>query len=599
MAWPQIKRWKKTQWILANNRQRIDSILLFLSIPICLTAVIAIIIQHGCYLTDSQSAWTSGIVIFAYIYFIFKFILRSLYYETKFSTFLKKNKFELVIIILLLVFCILNRQIQRLLSFPDATFPHYRQLFFHTYYLIITFVELAKVSAILKKINMSPPLLMMVSFFLLISFGTLLLMLPKSTVNGISFSDALFTATSASCVTGLTSVNTALCFTTTGHIILMVLMQLGGMSILSFATFFISFLSRSHTGLRYQYMVKDMLSTNRVADSFSFLREIIGMTFVIEMTGAILLYMYWRTTGLFASESQTIFYALFHAVSAFNNAGFSLWPSGLMDPAIVNSYFPQMIIMILVFAGGIGYVVLRDFFDPRVIAERRKKRWMKLTDGTHIALITSFAIIIVGTILFYALEYNNTLGKEKGIDKFFSALFQIVSGRTAGFNIVDINAISIPSLLIFIIIIFIGASPGSTGGGIKTTTFFVIIKSLFATIKGKSKIEFRKKTIPFQIVDKAYSIVVMSLVFIIISTILLTIIDPQIPLKNTMFEATSAFTTCGISTGCIDQFSNLGKLVLTINMYIGRIGTLTFAYALSKRVKETRHEYPETSFMVG
>lgn len=594
-----MRRWKKVKWLLATNRQRIDLILRSLSIPVSLAAVVAIIVQHGCYLTDIQIGWTSALVVFAYAFFIFKFLLRACYYETKFTTYLKNNKLELVIILLFLIILIFNRKIQQLFSIPDTVFPHYRQLFFHIYYIIIAFVELAKVSAILKKINMSPPLMMMVSFFLLISMGTLLLLMPKATTNGISFSDALFTATSASCVTGLTSVNTGLAFTTTGHIILMVLMQLGGMSILSFATFFISFLSHSYTGLRYQYMVKDMLSTNRVADSFTFLREIVMMTFVIESVGTIMLYMYWRTTGLFSSESETIFYAIFHAVSAFNNAGFSLWPSGLMDKAIVSSYFPQMIIMILVFAGSIGYVVLRDFFDPRVIAERKKKRWMKLTDGTHIALLTSFAIIIVGTVLFYGLEYKNTLANSRGFEKFFAALFQVTSGRTAGFNIVDINAISVPSLLIFIVIIFIGASPGSTGGGIKTTTFFVIIKSLFATIRGKSKIEFRKKSIPTQIVDKAYSIVVMSLIFIIFSTILLTIIDPQIPLKNTMFEATSAFTTCGISTGCIDQYSNVGKLVLTINMYIGRIGTLTFAYALSKRAKETRHEYPETSFMVG
>lgn len=599
MKWPEMRRWRKAQWLLANNRQRIDLVLRALSFPITLAAVVCIIIQHGCFLTDAQTAWTSAMVIIAYAFFFFKFLLRACYYETKFTTYLKNNKMELVIIALFLLISIFSRQLQRLFSIPDATFPHYRQLFFHLYYLIIFFVELAKVSAFLKKINMSPPLLMMVSFFLLIAFGTLLLLMPKATTHGITFADALFTATSASCVTGLTSVNTALSFTTTGHIILLVLMQLGGMSILSFATFFISFLSHSYTGLRYQYMVKDMLSTNRVSDSFSFLREIIVMTFIIEGVGAVMLYMYWRTTGLFADDSETIFYAVFHAISAFNNAGFSLWPTGLMDQAIVSSYFPQMIIMILVFAGSIGYVVLRDFFDPRVIAERKKKRWMKLADGTHIALLTSFAIIIVGTILFYALEYNNTLAKSSGFEKFFSALFQITAGRTAGFNIVDIDAITVPSLLIFIIIIFIGASPGSTGGGIKTTTFFVIIKSLFATIQGKSKIEFRKKTIPFQIVDKAYSIVVMTLVFIVSSTIILCIIDPHIPLKNTMFEAASAFTTCGLSTGCIDQYSDLGKIVLTINMYIGRIGTLTFAYALSKRVKETKHEYPETYFMVG
>ncbi|MCQ2262687.1 MAG: hypothetical protein MJZ70_00215 [Bacteroidales bacterium] len=590
---------RKFKFALASNRFRIERILKVFSVLISLGAVVAIICQHGCYLSEEMELRTSAIVVVAFCFYVFKYFLRSLY-EMKFLTYLKNNKLESVIILLLLIAVIFSHQLQDLFSLSDSVFPHYRQLFFHIFYFFIFFVEIAKVSTVLKKINMSPPLLMLLSFFVLIAMGTLLLLMPKATTNGISFTDALFTATSASCVTGLTSVNTALCFTTTGYIILMVLMQLGGMSILSFATFFISFLSHSYTGLRYQYMVKDMLSTNRVADSFSFLREIIVVTFVIEGVGALMLYMYWRTTGLFVDDGETILYSIFHAISAYNNAGFSLWPESLMSSDVVNSHFPQMIIMILVFAGGIGYVVIRDFFDPRVIRERKKKRWMKLTDGTQIALITSFAIIITGTIIFYFLEANNTLvGKGNPFDKVFASLFQVVAGRTAGFNIVDINAISIPAILLFIVIIFIGASPGSTGGGIKTTTFFVILKSISATIKGKSKIEFRKKTIPFSIVDKAYSIVVMSLVFIISSTFLLAIIDPEIPLKNLMFEATSAFTTCGLSTGCIADFSVAGKLVLTLNMYIGRIGTLTFAYALSKRVKETRHEYPETSFMVG
>lgn len=598
--WNSVRRFlKKAQFALATRRFRIDKILVFLSVILALSAVVCIIAQHGCHLTDAEAQVTSSIVVAAYSFFLFKFLLRGCF-DLKIKTYLKNNMLEFVLILIFIIATIFNRQLQHILSVSDAVFPHYRQLFFHLYYFVIFFVETAKVSAVLKKINVSPPLLMMISFFILIAVGTLLLMMPKSTFNGISFTDALFTSTSASCVTGLTSVNTAATFTRTGCIILMVLMQLGGMSILSFATFFISFLSHSYTGLRYQYMVKDMLSTNRVADSFTFLREIIIVTFVIEGAGALLLYMYWRTTGLFVSEWETVFYALFHAISAFNNAGFSLWTDGMMASEVVNSHFPQMIIMILVFVGGIGYVVLRDFFDPGVIRERKVKRWKKLTDGTHIALITSFAIIIVGTILFYALEYNHSLGnKVNDVDKGFAALFQVVAGRTAGFNIVDVDALTLPTILIFIVIIFIGASPGSTGGGIKTTTFFVIIKSIFATIRGKSKLEFRKKTIPFQIVDKAYSIVVMSLVFIILSTFLLAIIDPQIPLKNLMFEATSAFTTCGLSTGCIGDFSVAGKLVLTFNMYIGRIGTLTFAYALSKRVKETRHEYPETSFMVG
>lgn len=589
--------WKKTHFKLVNHRFSIEKVVKVMSLLITLGAVTCIVMQHGCYLTPSQEKWTTTFVFTAYLFYIFKFFLRWTY-GGGVVKYLKENKLELVIILIPLLMGIFNHQFQKLFSIPEDLFPHYRQLFFHVYYFVIFFVEIAKVSKQVQKLNLSPPVLMMISFFVLIVSGTGLLLLPKMTVNGISFADALFTSTSASCVTGLTVVNTAACFTTTGHIVLMLLMQMGGMSILSFATFFISFLSKSYTGLKYQYMVKDMLDTNR-ADSFSFLREIILVTFVIEGSGALLLYMYWRTTGLFATDGETILFALFHAISAFNNAGFSLWNEGLMDTAVVNSHFPQMIIMLLVFVGGIGYVVLRDFFDPRVIRERKRKRWMKLTDGTQIALITSFAIIVVGTVLFFFLERSNVLAKESTFDKIFSSVFQVVAGRTAGFNIVNVDQMRIPTLLLFIVIIFIGASPGSTGGGIKTTTFFVIIKSILATIRGKSKIEYRKKTIPFQLVDKSYSIVVMSLVMIIISLFLLAIIDPQIPLKNLMFETTSAFTTCGLSTGCIDQFSVAGKLVLTFNMYIGRIGTLTFAYALSKRIKESRHEYPETSFMVG
>lgn len=589
---------RKLQFKLGNYRHGVEIVLKVVSALMAVSSVAAIVWEHGSYLTEQEEILVSTIVTTAFVFYVSKFLLRW-FLNGRFWAFIKDNLMEFVLILLFFVLCIFGRNIVSWFCHSDVQSEHYRDLLFHIYYFVIFFVELAKLSAVLKSVNLSPPILMMFSFFLLIVCGTGLLMLPKMTTHGISFIDALFTSTSASCVTGLTVVNTGTCFTTSGHIVLLLLMQMGGMSILSFATFFISFLSHSYTGLRYQYMVKDMLSTDRVSDSFSLLREIIIVTFVIEGIGMLLLYMYWRTTGIFETEGETIFFALFHAISAFNNAGFSLWPNGLMDEAVVHSYFPQMIVMVLVFAGGIGYVVLRDFFDPRVIRERKLKRWKKLTDGTQIALITSFAIILVGTILFYLLEYNHTLAGKNGFEKFFTSLFQVVSGRTAGFNIVTVDEMSLSMLLVFCLIIFIGASPGSTGGGIKTTTAFVLLKSLVATIKGKKKIEFQKKTIPFSLVDKSYSIVVMSLMVIFVSTVILAAIEPLIPFKNVLFEATSAFTTCGLSTGCIDQFSVAGKAVLTVNMYIGRIGTLTFAYALSKRTTESRHEYPETYFMVG
>ncbi len=591
---------KKLNFRLVNKQHIADTILTVTSLLLAVMAIAGILYEHGFYLNPVQERWVTGIVTTAFVFYVVHFLVRSIF-SSDYKQYFKDGKLDIILIVCILglyaFFAIYENTID--IANP-VRFAHRRVIAFHLFYFILFFIEIIKALAFVKKINLSPPMMMMASFFILIAIGTGLLMMPKMTTHGICFIDALFTATSASCVTGLAVLNTALDFTTSGQIVLMVLMQLGGMSILSFATFFISFLSHSFTGLRYQYMVKDMLSTDKLSDSFSFLREIIITIFVVEGIGMMMLYMYWQTTGIFNGRGETLYYALFHAISAFNNAGFCLWTDGLMDKNVINSYFPQVIIMILVFAGSIGFVVLRDFFAPEVIRERKRKRWKTLTMGTQIALLMSFIVIIVGSILYFFLEYDNTLaGKETLFDKIFCSVFQVTSGRTAGFNIVDINTISIPMLAVITLIIFIGASPGSTGGGIKTTTAFVILKSLFATIKGKQRIEFHRKTIPFSLVDKAYSIVIMSLVIIFISVVVLSIVEPMIPLKNIIFESTSAFTTCGLSTGCIGSFSIAGKAVLTVEMFIGRIGTLTFAYALSKRTKESRHEYPETYFMVG
>ena len=591
---------KKLNFRLVNLQGTVERVLNVLSILLALAALGGILYEHGCYLTPQQETLVTVIVTIAFIFYVLRFIVSAIF-SSDIKQYFKDERLNFILIICTLGLFAFFAIYERTATIPNMVqFYHQRIIVFHLLYFVIFFIEIVKSLAFVKRFQLSPPVLMMLSFFVLIAIGTGLLMMPKMTTHGIAFIDALFTATSASCVTGLTVLNTANDFTTSGQIVLMVLMQLGGMSILSFATFFISFLSHSVTGLRYQYMVKDMLSTDKLSDSFSFLREIVMTIFIVEAIGVVMLYMYWETTGIFESDGETFYFALFHAVSAFNNAGFSLWTDGLMDTAVVNSHFPQVIIMLLVFIGSIGFVVLRDFFASAVIRERKRKRWKSLAIGTQIALITSFVIIAVGTVLFFFMEYDNTLANRSSLfDKLFTAFFQVTAGRTAGFNIVDVNAISVPMLMVVILIIFIGASPGSTGGGIKTTTAFVIIKSLFATIKGKERIEFNKKTIPFSLVDKSYSIVVMSLVFIFITVVTLGLLEPMVPLKNIIFESTSAFTTCGLSTGCIGGFSVAGKAVLTFNMYLGRIGTLTFAYALSKRTKESRHEYPETYFMVG
>lgn len=599
MAESLLQRTKTKLYLhIANRKQPVLRAMQILSFIVSVVTIAAIVIYHGCYLSASVISFIRGLVYFSLAFYIVKYFVLMFYSLHKIE-YVKKSWFECVIIAILLLHFILYW----LFGWDLFNFKQYENAYIlciQLYFFVIMLIELSKASTFIGKMNLSPPVLLMSSFFILIVMGTILLVLPRMTTHPISFTDALFTATSASCVTGLTVLSTAHDFTLQGQVVIMILVQLGGMSILSFATFFTTFLSRSYVGLRYQYMVRDMVSANKLSDSFSLLRQIILFTFIIEASGVLMFYMYWRTTGFFDGTGTTFFYSLFHAVSAFNNAGFALWDASFNDAQICNSFFPQTIIMILVFLGGIGFVTISEFFNPAVIKERKKYRWKKLSPGTKIVLLTTFGIIIVGSLLFFALEYNNSLAEKNTlVDKVFACMFQIISGRTAGFNIIDVNAISIPGMLLVMIIIFIGASPGSTGGGIKTTTFFVLMKSVMATIKGKQHIEFDKKTIPFSLVDKAYSIVVLSVGIIFASVFVLTLVEPETNFINIMFESISAFTTCGLSTNVQAAFSDMGKLVLIVDMYIGRIGTLTIAYALGQRNKESRHTYPETYFMIG
>ena len=575
------------------------------SLLISIFTIVCVIWYHGFFISPAVKHFISIVVHISLIFYTLKYFILYLYSIDK-RKYIKSSLGELIIIVLLIGNWIA-------LSFFGVDFKWFNYnnfedfylLFIQFYFLVMVVIDISKASTLLTRIHISPPAMMMISFFALITIGTVLLLLPRMTTNGISVVDAMFTATSASCVTGLAVLSTGSSFTFKGQVVIMLLVQFGGLSILSFATFFTIFLTRASAGLRYQHLVKDMLSTdmfsiNKSSDSFILLREIVRATVIIEACGVLLLFMYWKTTGLFASDRQTFFYSLFHAISAFNNAGFSLWDANLMDSAITASYFPQAVIMILVFLGGIGFVTIRDFFNPSVIRERKKYRWKELQPGSKIILRTTFVLIVVMAILLFFLEYNHSLANKSSIyDKIMTAIFQTVSGRTAGFNMVDVNQFTVPTLCIFMLIMFIGASPGSTGGGIKTTTFFVLIKSTVATIRGQKNIEFQKKTIPFALVDKAYSIVLMSLIIIFLSIFALAIVEPDFSLVHLLFESVSAFTTCGLSTGAAAQFGDLGKLVLIINMYIGRIGTLTIAFALARRTKESKHQYPETYFMIG
>ena len=583
---------------IVNNKDRIQLALQICSLVISLVTIACIFCYHGLYITPEVKNFIRWMIHASLFFYVVKYFVM-MFYSLHRGEYIRRSWVEFLIIILLILqfisvnvfhFDIVNAQ----------NFENIYLIFIQFYFLIIVLVEIAKMSSSLGKYHLSPPILMVGSFLFLIAIGTILLKMPRMTVHGISFIDALFTATSASCITGLAVVSTPETFTFKGQVVILMLIQLGGMSILSFATFFSTFLSRSMVGLRYQYMIRDMMSADRLSDSVGLLRSIVLTTFIIEAAGAAFLFTYWKSTGFFIADKQNLFFSIFYTVSAFNNGGFVLIDDSLLNLGVPGSYFPQVVIMSLVFLGGIGFVTIRDFFSYRYIRERNKYRWKSLMPQTKIVLYVTFAIIIIGSILFFLLEYDNTLRDIDGPgDKVFTTVFQIVTCRTSGFNVLDLNAMHVSTIILILVAIFIGGSPSSTGGGIKTTSLFIVIKSVMATIKGKRNIEFDHKSISPSLVEKAITIMMMSAAFILISCFLITVVQPDVQLLHALFESSSAFTTCGLSTGECANWNWMAKLILTVNMYCGRIGTLTLAFALTRHKKESPHQYPDLYIMIG
>lgn len=588
----------KVRMHIVSHKDRIQQILRICSLVISIVTIACIFCYHGLYITPRVKNLIRWVIYGSLFFYVAKYFIL-MFYSLHRGEFLKRSWGEFFII-LLLVAQFISINIFHFSFIDTQNFENIYLIFIQFYFLIMVLIELAKISSSLGKFHLSPPVLMVASFLFLIAMGTILLMMPRMTTNGISFVDALFTATSASCITGLSVVSTSACFTFKGQVVIMMLIQLGGMSILSFATFFSTFLSSSMVGLRYQYMIRDMMSTDRLSDSVGLLRSIVLTTVIIEAAGAAFLFTYWKSTGFFLSDKQNLFFSIFYTVSAFNNGGFVLIDDSLLNLGVPGSYFPQVVIMMLVFLGGIGFVTIRDFFSYRYIRERNKYHWKTLMPQTKIVLYVTLGLIAVGSVLFFLMEYNGTLKGVDGIgNKIFTSVFQITTCRTSGFNVLDVNKMRLSTIFMILVMIFIGGSPSSTGGGIKTTTLFIVVKSVIATVKGKKDIEFDHKAISASLVERATTILLLSLSFIAVSCFLLTIVQPDVQLLPALFETASAFTTCGLSTGDCANWNWMGKLILVVNMYCGRIGTLTMAFALTRHKKESPHQYPDLYIMLG
>ncbi len=435
---------------------------------------------------------------------------------------------------------------------------------------------------------MSTAQILVAGYFVVIITGTLLLMLPAATTKAgpMSFINALFTATSATCVTGLIVVNTASAFTVFGQLVIMVLIQIGGLGIMTMSTL-VAFIIGKKITLKERLIIQEDLNQFKISGLVRLIRYVLGFTFLFEGIGALIMFI--RLLGDY-DVVGAFYMAVFHAVSAFNNAGFDLFGNSL--EGFTGDVTINFVVMILIIIGGIGFGVITE------ISNFNKFKHLSLQ--SKIVILISVFLIIFGMVVIFGFEYTNpeTMGNLSFGDKMLSSLFLSVTPRTAGFNTVPTGSLRNSTLFFIIVLMFIGASPGSTGGGIKTTTFGVMAVTLWNLMIGKKDMEIFNRQLEKEIIFKALAITMISAGLIILVTLTLSITE-QGDFLDILFETVSAFGTVGLSTGVTPTLSKVGRTLIIFTMFAGRVGPLTFAVAFAERERKGIYHYPSEDVMVG
>lgn len=473
--------------------------------------------------------------------------------------------------------------------------------------IVFTFIrEFSDLDIKYKRTFLNPGQLFIISFLFIILFGAVLLMAPMATVGGISFVDALFTSTSAVCVTGLIVVDTATYFTLFGQTIILCLIQVGGLGILTFASYF-SYFFKGGTTYENQLVLGDLVNSKTIGDVFSLLKYILLITFTIELLSAFLIYTS-IDTSYFESQGEQIFFSVFHAVSAFCNAGFSTLTNNLFEAGFKYNYYLHLTIMVTLVLGGLGFPIvvnIMKYFRYKIVQlfsfskkKKKYKAWV-ININSRITLVTTFILILVGFIGYYTLEQNHTLADHNGFGKIVTALFGATTPRTAGFNTVDMTLLSYPTVIMMLLLMWIGASPSSTGGGIKTSTFAIATLNILSLARGKTRVEIFRREIADITIRRSFAIISLSLIVIGFGIFLITIVDSELNLKDIAFEVFSAFGTVGLSLGITAKLSSFSKIVLVLVMFIGRVNMLTLVIAVFTKEKRKNYRYPTEEIVIN
>ncbi len=574
-----------------------------------LTSLFVLIYQFGFVQTTDSIHTIRDIYPFLLLTFFTGITLR---YIVKSQEIIQEKMLYIDICIYFLLFAVLSSKMffkeTIAQSLPYLTFLSH-PICVYSLLLGLSIIHLSRQAFGLMQAKIKPALLFLLSFVFVILVGAGLLSLPNATTQPIAFIDALFISTTSVCVTGLTTVDVATSFTHIGHIIILLLIQIGGIGVMTFTSFFaLSFMGKS--SFNSKMMLKDWLNEDKTGKLFRVILNILCVTLLIEAIGAYCIYMSVRGE-LPGGTRQELFYAIFHSISAFCNAGISTLSGNMCDPLVADKYMLHFWIAMLIIFGGLGFPILFNYLKllQHLIVNGVKmllgiqKHYVHVPHiiqvNTYIVVISTLILLCVGTISYLILEYDNTLEGLPFGGKLAEAFLGAVTPRTAGFNVTNMQLLAPSTLVLTLILMAIGAAPMSTGGGLKVTTTFVALATTLNVAREKEKVEIRRREIAPATIRRAFATIVLYFAWVAIATLLLSCTEGKdAPLFSLLFEVVSALSTVGLSVNYTPELSVAGKIIIICTMLIGRIGVLTFLISFCKEYTRKDYTYPQENILM-